>query len=273
MDDIIDQYTIGHNFCYDEFGQEIKIAWATDSFGHSHSQAAIEHLLGFEIQGIERVDDRFINKRKNGSLLEFYWSAVSDSNGHKYGGVFTHVRHFIHEFVNYRQMNPGSVAQDHERISKTMKKMFRRKKMFRFVGNDFEEFIDKEFVTLEGALKDLNKNGKKCPVFKWGNPTEYFDWIKKEPESKIPVREGDLLPNYDQDHYWTGYYTSNPQLKIVCKDFSRMVNLFRKIYTKYRMKGGAENTSYRALLERVDALLSIMQHHDGIAATSKYHIE
>ena len=28
------------------FGVPVKIAWATDSFGHSHSQAAIEHLLG-----------------------------------------------------------------------------------------------------------------------------------------------------------------------------------------------------------------------------------
>lgn len=46
MDDILDQYTIGHNFLYQEFGIAPTIAWATDSFGHSHSQAALEHLLG-----------------------------------------------------------------------------------------------------------------------------------------------------------------------------------------------------------------------------------
>jgi hypothetical protein len=79
-----------------------KIGWATDSFGHSHSQAALLHLLGYEMQGIERIDDRYIYQRREGSLLEFYWSAVSDSNGRKYGGVFTHIRHFLHEVNNYR---------------------------------------------------------------------------------------------------------------------------------------------------------------------------
>jgi hypothetical protein len=87
------------------------------------------------------------------------------------------------------------------------------------------------------------------------------------------VRESDFLPNYDQDHYWSGYYTSNPQLKIVCKDFSRLSNLYRKLYVKYLVQGGSENKDLRGLLEKADALLAVMQHHDGITATSKYHIE
>ena len=63
-DDILDQYTIGMNFLYEEFKYQNKIGWATDSFGHSHSQAALEHLLGIEFQGIERVDDRYVNQHK-----------------------------------------------------------------------------------------------------------------------------------------------------------------------------------------------------------------
>ena len=45
-DDIIDQYTIGMNFLHEKFKYIVKIGWATDSFGHSHSQAALEHILG-----------------------------------------------------------------------------------------------------------------------------------------------------------------------------------------------------------------------------------
>jgi lysosomal alpha-mannosidase len=41
IDDIIDQYTLGNNFLNAEFGLTPKIGWATDSFGHSHSQVAI----------------------------------------------------------------------------------------------------------------------------------------------------------------------------------------------------------------------------------------
>jgi hypothetical protein len=36
------------------------------------------------------------------------------------------------------------------------------------------------------------------------------------------------MPNWDQDRYWTGYYTTDPHLKKVCKDFSRLVNFYRK---------------------------------------------
>ena len=37
------------------------------------------------------------------------------------------------------------------------------------------------------------------------------------------------MPNWDQDRYWTGYYTTDPNLKKYCKDLSRLVNLYRKI--------------------------------------------
>lgn len=81
------------------------------------------------------------------------------------------------------------------------------------------------------------------------------------------------MPNYDQDHYWSGYFTTNPLLKIVCKDFSRLTNLFRKIYIKNRISRGSEDQSLKNLLVEADELLSVMQHHDGITATSKFHIE
>jgi len=86
------------------------------------------------------------------------------------------------------------------------------------------------------------------------------------------VREYDFMPNYDQDHYWSGYYTTNPDLKKICKDFSRLINLYRKIYIRFLMSGGAESVQYRELLRESDELLAVIQHHDGITATSKYHI-
>jgi hypothetical protein len=126
---------------------------------------------------------------------------------------------------------------------------------------------------MDKGLAKMNEGEKgTCAHYKWGNPSDYFKWAK-ESTAEVPVRASDFMPNYDQDHYWSGYYTTNPELKIICKDFSRLLNLFRKTYTKYRLRGGAEVPEYRSLLERADALVSVMQHHDGITATSKYHIE
>jgi hypothetical protein len=66
---------------------------------------------------------------------------VSDSNNRTYGGVYTHIRHFLHEYVSYRATNDFSIANDHKGVEKIMKKLYRKNKLFRFVGNDFEEFI------------------------------------------------------------------------------------------------------------------------------------
>ena len=55
----------------------------------------------------------------------------------------------------------------------------------------------------------------------------------------VPVREFDFMPNFDQDHYWSGYYTTNPDLKKICKDYSRLLNLFRKVIAKNSNSGGA----------------------------------
>lgn len=118
----------------------------------------------------------------------------------------------------------------------------------------------------------MNQNSKaECKHYKWGNPSDYFKYAKDADD--VPVRESDFLPNYDQDHYWSGYYTTNPELKIVCKDFSRILNLFRKVFIKERVSGKKEDFSMRVLLNKADELLAVNQHHDGITATSKYHIE
>ncbi len=125
-----------------------KIGWATDSFGHSHSQVALQHLLGIEFQGIERIDDRYIYQHHKESLLEFYWSPRSDSNNMKYGGVVTHVRHFLHEVNDYRRWNMAENIRDYEQIKSNMKNLYHKNKFFRFLGNDFEEFIPEEFANL-----------------------------------------------------------------------------------------------------------------------------
>ena len=49
-------------------------------------------------------------------MLEFYWSAVSDSNGRKYGGVLTQVRHFLHEVNDLRNANVDGIVSDFRKL-------------------------------------------------------------------------------------------------------------------------------------------------------------
>lgn len=79
-------------------------------------------------------------------------------------------------------------------------------------------------------MKDLNKQHKaECPAFKYGNPSDYLDTITKYyNQNTLPTRKWDLMTNWDQDRFWTGYFTTDPLLKKACKDYSRIVNFYRK---------------------------------------------
>lgn len=72
-----------------------------------------------------------------------------------------------------------------------------------------------------------------CLKYKYGNPKDYLQTIKGYwSENKLQTRQSDFIPNWDQDRYWSGYYTTDPELKIICKQFSRLVNLVRKTMVK-----------------------------------------
>ena len=79
----------------------------------------------------------------------------------------------------------------------------------------------------------MMNNDQKCSQYKYGNPSDYLKAIKQHwTTNKIPQRKHDLMPNWDQDRYWVGYYTTDPILKKKCKDFSRLVGLYRKLLLK-----------------------------------------
>jgi hypothetical protein len=74
----------------------------------------------------------------------------------------------------------------------------------------------------------LNKDHN-CSAIHYGNPSEYLEKLKKYYGTKdLPTRYFDLMPNYDMGSYWTGYYTTYPELKKLCKDSSRLLNLYKK---------------------------------------------
>jgi len=60
-----------------------------------------------------------------------------------------------------------------------MQKLYHIPKHYRFLGNDFEEFITSEFQVLEQSIKEMNtKSDKNCPKYKYGNPSDYLLKIK-----------------------------------------------------------------------------------------------
>lgn len=61
--------------------------------------------------------------------------------------------------------------------------------------------------------------------------------------SQHPVksREHDFMPDWDQDRYWVGYYTTDPLTKKVCRDSSRTLHFYKKaLVNKYANKNISE---------------------------------
>lgn len=46
---------------------------------------------------------------------------------------------------------------------------------------------------------------------------------------KFPKYQDDFLPYWHRDRYWNGFYTINPHLKKDSKDFSRLLDFYKKM--------------------------------------------
>lgn len=83
-------------------------------------------------------------------------------------------------------------------------------------------------------------------------------------------REFDFMPDWDQDRYWAGYYTTDPLSKKACRDSSRTLHFYKKaLVNLYANKNISEFGSKIPIVETAENVVAMMQHHDGITATSK----
>lgn len=92
--------------------------------------------------------------------------------------------------MDYRITSVDSIVKDYVLVNSNMKKLYNnQKKLFKFVGNDFEEFISIEFNKLEQAFNKLNADSKtQCPKYKYGNPTDYFNVLREEHKDNLKIR-------------------------------------------------------------------------------------
>jgi alpha-mannosidase len=73
------------------------------------------------------------------------------------------------------------------------------------------------------------------------------------------------FPYSDDDHaYWTGYLTSRPALKRYVRTSSALLQAARQI----DVLAGGDGSATLGLAKAV----SVAQHHDAVAGTSKQHV-
>jgi hypothetical protein len=87
----VNQMTLGHQFILREFGEDARptVGWHVDPFGHGAGTASLWADMGFDAFGLNRIDDREKEQRKERQTLEFIWRG-SDTLGAK-SQLFAHV--------------------------------------------------------------------------------------------------------------------------------------------------------------------------------------
>ena len=146
--------------------------------------------------------------------------------------------------------------------------------------NAFENF--ERLDTLIHAVNQYQQQGKidekKLGRFSgvhifYSNPDMYTEAKFAEGIAWI-VKEDDFFPYSDcDDCFWTGYFTSRPNLKRLERVASSFLHAARQIEAYWSSAHCADMGSViYSPLESLEDVIAIIQHHDGVSGTSKQHV-
>lgn len=181
-------------------------------------------------------------------------------------GVNIHQR--VSEFLD--QIIPQANATLGNNIMLTMGSDFQYENAF----ENFKRIDDLiYFVRLyqeRGMLKNLGRYSGLRVLY--SNPQIYTE--AKYSEGLVwNVKEDDFFPYSDcDDCFWTGYFTSRPNLKRLERVASSFLHAARQVDAAGSILNGNINDGNESPLDSLEEAISILQHHDGVSGTSKQHV-
>ncbi|KAI8030741.1 Alpha-mannosidase [Camellia lanceoleosa] len=280
--DLIDQTTLGHQFIKKEFGQEPRVGWQIDPFGHSAVQAYLLGAeLGFDSLFFARIDYQDRAKRKDDKTLEVVWQGSKSlaSSSQIFTGIFP--RHYdppdgftfeindvsppIQDDILLFDYNVEERVDDFVAAAVAQANVTRTNHIMWLMGTDFRyQYANSWFRQMDKFIHYVNLDGRVNALY--STPSLYTD-SKFATDELWPLKTGDFFPYADHENaYWTGYFTSRPAFKGYVRMMSGYYLAARQLeYFKGRSSSGS-NTDALA-----DAL-AIAQHHDAVSGTERQHV-
>ena len=304
---ILDQFEIGHTWLMRTFGVKPRIGWQLDPFGHSDATPSIFAALGYDALVINRIHSRKKSIFKSEKGMEFMWRGakldVAKSE------IFTHVlyQHYASpKDFDFESKGVRGVTVPRRRAQKLVKEMQKRAAAYRthnvlmMFGDDFRfQQAEKQFVNIEKLMRYINEKEKGITI-RFSTPSEYFDAVHAAAAvtaTRFPSYEGDFYPYSDDGKsYWTGYYTTRPNLKRSMREMAGLTTSAAFLFSIARQRaavvgdfarpqrvrngivyadGSAEGARLfwggkgYAMLSRARRISALMTHHDAITGTSR----
>ena len=74
---ILEQYTIGHDWLYNNFGIRPSVGWQIDATGHSDATPSLLGMMGYEALVVNRLHFRVKQQFKSEKHMEFFWKGAN----------------------------------------------------------------------------------------------------------------------------------------------------------------------------------------------------
>lgn len=314
---MIDQLIEGHNWLKTTLNIEPTHAWSVDPFGHSSTFAYILKSSGIHNMLIQRTHYAWKQYLAEQQQLNFWWMqpfdrinssrilcqmAPFDLYNIKYTcGPDTEVclqfdfRRIAGEYTDSRSV-PITNQNVEEKAELLLSQYGRTASLFRHnvalvkLGDDFrfkhEAEWDQQYNNYKKLFQYINSRKDWNAEVRFGTVKDYFDEVHRRMKDingdSYPSLVGDFFAYGDiyatgKAAYWTGYYTTRPYWKQLCRELEYWLRNTEILYSLSRvvLRHGNHSGIIRKLDEDYNALgaaresLALFQHHDAITGTSK----
>ena len=296
---MLEQMAEGHLWLNATFNVWPKIGWQLDPFGHTATSAALLSRMGFRALVINRIHYKLKRHFQNSRHLEFHWQGAAPRLG--MGSLLTHVLHTHYstprgldfEATSGMRLDYRIKADLFQQVVRERGTAYRTSHMMLLVGDDFRwRKAEDMYRGWEKLAAVLNQSHAKVNLI-FSTPERYFAALQAS-RPALPTFAGDLVPYADNgESFWTGFYSTKPELKDHVRRTSAAVDAAHSIYVLARAAGthpatpdvghaggGGSNQTVvrRRLASWYDALelsrraVAILQHHDAITGTSRANV-
>lgn len=284
----IDQLTEGHIFLNETFGIVPNGGWQIDPFGSSNSLAALYAMTGFKWHVINRINYQVKNQLTQDLGMEFLWKPMGDSTN--FPSIFTHVLEYDYcqpmvatfDFESKNQILNPHVTDDNLALRATEYAIYLRYRSSFWATSHLLTLHQCDFAFQRASLqfdnmdKIINYIADHPQDFnmsiRWSTPSEYFHAISQE-KRDWPTRGALDFFGYDDtsSSWWSGFYTSRPQLKGLVRKSEAHLRLTDLLYSSLSIAKNRLLTASNAV-DQLREALAIAQHHDAVTGTSTQNV-
>mmetsp|Transcript_3586 Transcript_3586/g.7713 ORF Transcript_3586/g.7713 Transcript_3586/m.7713 type:complete len:899 (-) Transcript_3586:17-2713(-) len=282
--ELVETYTLGHEFLKQEFGITPTISWQIDPFGHSAQVAELLSQMGYTTAIINRIHYKDKERRRTDRSMQFFWQPFNHTQSH----ILTHVlyNHYSSPngvdfdnpyknppFAEFPCSNAESYASKLHKFVGKARLAYPTNHLMVPMGDDFEYTnAPLSYQSMDGLRDFINKRPDLKFEVRYSSLAEYFEAVRAA-KPKLEVKHDDFFPYANEAHsYWTGYYTSRPWLKHAHKSAATLLRSALTIFAYRGTKGHFDLEYLNNGLEHIRKLreaVAIMCHHDAITGTSR----